>query len=773
LKQLASITMPLSFSNVDGPPLVETVHDDDASFVDSVPDDDLSEAETEASISDYEGDIKSAPLRMYFGPKECLAIFKLPSDRNAFIRVCGREQGACTRNHAVLERAREGFYDTVASRKYVDGKLHTFQSKKERDAELQEAKAARDLQLAESAEYLASLKVVEKAKVEASPSGLEPRSLLKAPPTYAVLEEKVEPSPPVPGPRSSLKKASRAYVATEEKADMPPPELAMQFMMGALTDTLQGLRNDMQDLRGHVSPKAESTRDQVRQSDSSLISPPPPATTPPAPLEPKPVLVEPADWWYAVGKGKDGASGVFPSWAEASHLILGVSGSVVKKFRDYAKAVEFVKTFQASEEPRIAIPIPEDPKDPSWYAVAKGKHGISNVFQSWEAASEVFLGVTGAVVQKFKTRGEALEFLTSYHRDGSKGEEPSSSPNIRQPNVERTNRNPPMERVTVDDKNYRPPMALAGPDPSTKQSDKVFGLDLGSEWDLREALLPPDLPDGVAKGLANSLVDAVAVPGVFTAGSDESEGNEMALLGEAMEELVSQQGRHHTEGATKADLHWKSGKRTSLRQVKNLDMLRKRVSVLLKLRDRIIKQTIIAVRNACKQGGWQDLERIEAWAHGGYITRITRDALDYYLSLHQHLMGLSSSGAPWDYVKMELDHHVEELGLIRATADSRLQAILFLYAYLRDGQNKNWHSDSLQYKRNMDIFTRHNEGTGIPGDDTSTIESASSHCPKCSSNLHAGGRANCPWNSRSDAAAKKEAAKALRNLANAAPTVPP
>jgi hypothetical protein len=97
-------------------------------------------------------------------------------------------------------------------------------------------------------------------------------------------------------------------------------------------------------------------------------------------------------------------------------------------------------------------------------------------------------------------------------------------------------------------------------------------------------------------------------------------------------------------------------------------------------------------------------------------------------------MGLFSAGAPWDYVKMELDHHVEELDLIRSTADSRLQAILFLYAYLRDGQNKNWHSDSLQYKRNMDIFARHGEGvtpTATPaGDDVSTLGSTSGHCPK-------------------------------------------
>ena len=202
-------------------------------------------------------------------------------------------------------------------------------------------------------------------------------------------------------------------------------------------------------------------------------------------------------------------------------------------------------------------------------------------------------------------------------------------------------------------------------------------------------------------------------------------------------------------------------------------MLRKRIVVLLKLRNKILKQTIISVRNACKQGGWRDLDRIEAWAHGGYLTRITREGLDYYLSLHQHLMGLSSGRAPWDYVKMELDHHVEELALIRATFDSRLQAILFLYAYLRDGQDKNWHSDSLQYKRNMDICSRQNDGVGFSGGGESIVENTSGPCPKCSSSLHSGGRDNCPWNNNSDILARKQAAKVLRNLSNAVPAVPP
>jgi hypothetical protein len=143
--------------------------------------------------------------------------------------------------------------------------------------------------------------------------------------------------------------------------------------------------------------------------------------------------------------------------------------------------------------------------------------------------------------------------------------------------------------------------------------------------------------------------------------------------------------------------------------------------------------------------------------------------MDYYLSLHQHLMGLLIAGAPWDYVKMEQDHHVEELDLIPTTQDSQINALCALYAYLRDGQGKNWHSDELQYKCNIDIFAHHGEGVlpaGISGDEVSTLDSASGHCPKCGTSLHSGGKVNCPWIGMSDAQAKKNAQKAIRNMAN-------
>jgi hypothetical protein len=61
------------------------------------------------------------------------------------------------REHAMLTRVREGYYDTNAFRKYVDRMLHTFQSKRECQAELHKLKATWELQLVESVKFLTAL----------------------------------------------------------------------------------------------------------------------------------------------------------------------------------------------------------------------------------------------------------------------------------------------------------------------------------------------------------------------------------------------------------------------------------------------------------------------------------------------------------------------------------------------------------------------------------------------------------------------------------------
>jgi hypothetical protein len=134
------------------------------------------------------------------------------------------------------------------------------------------------------------------------------------------------------------------------------------------------------------------------------------------------------------------------------------------------------------------------------------------------------------------------------------------------------------------------------------------------------------------------------------------------------------------------DLHW-SEKHTSIWSLQNVTKVRKRIKVLLKLRTKVLKRTHLVIINACKQAGWADAVPMEAWATNGYLPRIVGSTLKDYVSLHQHLMELATAqDNSWAFVKVELEHHVEEMELICSTADSRLQAICTLYAYLGDGR---------------------------------------------------------------------------------------
>jgi hypothetical protein len=68
---------------------------------------------------------------------------------------------------------------------------------------------------------------------------------------------------------------------------------------------------------------------------------------------------------------------------------------------------------------------------------------------------------------------------------------------------------------------------------------------------------------------------------------------------------------------------------------------------------------------------------MEAWAHGGYYTHIFRDTMEHYLPLqNQHLLGLATSDAPWEYTQVKIDHHVEEMEVIQNTYNASVLYII-------------------------------------------------------------------------------------------------
>jgi hypothetical protein len=128
-------------------------------------------------------------------------------------------------------------------------------------------------------------------------------------------------------------------------------------------------------------------------------------------------------------------------------------------------------------------------------------------------------------------------------------------------------------------------------------------------------------------------------------------------------------------------------------------------------------------------------------------------------------MGLASSPVKWSYMHTEIQHHVDEMVLIRSTSDSRIQALLFLYCYLRDGHTSGWQSSSLQAQRNLEMHSSpvDDESEFERGPDASeSIVVTRDTCQKCGTCLHSGGTRACPWSNLSNKKAKQAGADFLR-----------
>jgi hypothetical protein len=277
----------------------------------------------------------------------------------------------------------------------------------------------------------------------------------------------------------------------------------------------------------------------------------------------------------------------------------------------------------------------------------------------------------------------------------------------------------------------------------------------------------------MARSLINGTIDSVALPGGLNSGGDlEGTTSEVGMLGEALEELVTQ-NRGVAGKSGRLDLRWRTEARTSIRSITSEAKLRTRIKHLEKLVRKIHKRMETLISTACKRSGWSDLTRIHTWENYGYLPVIVKSSLRWYIGLHKHLLELSTE-CGWDYVATELSHHVEEMELLRTLADSRIHAICGLYCYLRDCKSKDWYSTVIQQKRNVamaPVRATRPEFPLFPSEGPSPTTDPSngmvaSCCLKCRTCLHTGGAPYCPWKNQSDDNARKAGTKALKTLAN-------
>jgi hypothetical protein len=715
--------MTLSFNNVDDP--IDPTHTlEDASDEEEVTfetayegaEEEMDEERSVISASEYDLDAGELPERLLFAEFECRAIFTLKSDHGKFHRVCGCRAEDCSREgHAALRlslqgRAPEGTYVPVRARKFVDGRYATHLPKAEFFANMEALQKDRRAGVRAAAGIL-----------QESPTGSEELAYQQA---HHFEDEKVTmkrssprvlrstrvkyPTTPVRGPTNVDSKPA----ARPAKADLP---VAVPKPVGMTANDQQTAM--MTKMMADFSQMMVKT---LRAELSPGGTPVATATAPTHNVAKAPAILSastgvPVKHWYAVINGKGGVNSVFPEWiGGAAPYVTGVSGALSKKFNDFNDAWSHVESHVATTK---------------------------RLLEADTAAAD-----TAAAMAKTTATNTAADLARS------------AAMAILNP--------APPNPVS----HPRPPLSLIGPDPSTKKEEELFGFEYGSEIEARTNMCPPGLGPDHAKSLTNAVVDVVALPGGFTGGTDEKEGSDLAMMSAALEELVHQ-GRSTTESSMKSDLQWRSDKRTGLRSVQDPTALGKRLKDLLKLRDRVIKNMIRATVNVLKRAGWSDMDAINAWAVGGYFTKMIRDSMDAWIALHQHLLGMATTeNVPWDYVQVEISHHVEELELLRNTQDSRLQALCANYIYLRDGHAGSWHSTSLQYKRNAEIFSKVAESDYCRpfAEHAGGAVKSFPGCGHCGTILHTGGKLQCPWKKFSKKKAKVKANATLLALADGA-----
>jgi hypothetical protein len=118
-------------------------------------------------VSDYDGNPKAAPQRVYIGPKRCRKVFQLASDADSDVWwVCGGPEDCRQAGHTrgLEDYGAMGTYKTIKTLTYTDGLLDTYRSHEDEEEQLNKTKVLQ-LEAMECLtafkEYQAQLKAVK------------------------------------------------------------------------------------------------------------------------------------------------------------------------------------------------------------------------------------------------------------------------------------------------------------------------------------------------------------------------------------------------------------------------------------------------------------------------------------------------------------------------------------------------------------------------------------------------------------------------------------
>lgn len=789
-------------SFIDRDHLVLTVDDDYLENEEDVMGSEGQSVGSERSCSDLNKQGGDLPDVVWFGEKECRCIFSLEQDKGAFQRVCGCESGSCGRpGHGVGNKAGCGFYQPVKARKFTDGILASLMSREEYHRKERERRESNSTAMAAAGAFLSGGGETEGATVGLREEGVggvmggggaATTTLAAASPDMEVVSGGARAggvkmragsggTRKTNMPSASLKDdAAYTWVGEGSEGTEGNPKKRVRETEPSMQEIMKNLSSHLADLSvqvrklstenmtnsllmRHVIKEAKLDREAIERAIDRVT----------------PSVVEEEDEsqvCYAVAYGKGGVQGIFDHQGEVAPLVVGVPNNQHRRCRNREEAQAYIDDFNLAKGLENAASMRK-----RWYVVTNTASGTVDIFRTWAEASTYTTGISCATCKRFRTLGEAEEYAAlfraenatsseseeDYQEDQEEGKDDQDEHNVaRLRGGGKKKKDVDMQEPDIIARSWKdfPPTHLLGHDQSTGQDEGMFGIQLNEgEAELRNKMTPGVLRDKHRKGMISNTIDAVSMPGMYSGVEDggQDTSGELTILGEAMEELVNQR-RQGGESVGRSDLHWRSDKRVTLGNIKNQEDLRRRVLVLGKLMPKIRGRMVTMVGNACRVGGMKDETCTHSWANHGWLTVMVTQTFLFYLGLHRHLLtGGEAHG--WDFIKAELEHYVQELRLIRSTADSRFHCLCLSYALLRDGYHNKWFNVSIQQARNAYLFSSPTSRQAMDIDEVAQPPQ-SGLCPKCGTNFHGPTLDTCPWKNQTDENAKKNAAKTLKAL---------
>jgi hypothetical protein len=689
--------------------------------------DEVASTKSGQSVSDYEGDLKHIPPTMYFGEELCRAQF-LMTGTGDMVHVCGKQEGKCRRpGHRVFRNSGTlgptGYYDTLCANTTIDGDAATYMTHSEMAVKLANQHASN----------LATVETLfgSPRNSDVSPSagswtlasgdgGPVPRLSMGADGTGAPddlpseTQRQVQPTiPPFENP-------------TVRFTNPPPLPMHLPTATTTLPSPFDLIPDGMEETAAALALERAATRAKIAELSERLwalnTNEPPPPSHPgsrPAPAIQMPTYhrpvppvqlpsVPPTRFYAAFGLG--GHSGVYSDFQTAVSTV-GVDFSVM----EYSNMDQAMAAVLKWCQHHVTVA-----------AHLSNNHSMGTPFEPPGMAMPVAAGPLGMV---------------STVRERPRSAVPGPG-----------------------DEGFFPTTKLMGPDPS-KESDKFYGLEVGSEMALRRAMAPADVDDNVAKDLATAMLDAVAVPGtsgVSSGGDVDQQMTDLGLVGGAIQHLVDEAAQERMgRERIRFDSAWQSPSRNSLGSIKSADMLQPRFTDLAGLHEKVMKSFHRRLQNIYTNAGWCNT-RAQAWAMTGYHAKISTGTYDAYVSLHLYLVSLANRGVPWLVLNTTIKHHVKKLGQIRSYSEGRLQALYEIYCYLRNGQAVNWFVAELQAERLLELQVATPIRSNVSSPDGAATRKV---CPKCLSLVHMGDKAKCPWKDNSDKIAIAAANKVMANAA--------